>query len=74
MGQYDLAAEQYLRALDLRNSTGDKRGAAVESSSLSTLFSYQGSFGAALSAEEDALETFRDLQERGLWLADIFNW
>ena len=73
MGQYDQAAEQYLRALDLRRSTGDKRGAAIESSSLGTLFSYQGRYGAALSAEEDALKTFRELQERGLWLAEILG-
>jgi serine/threonine protein kinase/lipopolysaccharide biosynthesis regulator YciM len=74
MGQYDLAAEQYLRALDLRRSTGDKRGAAIESSSLGTLFSYQGRYGAALSAEEDALKTFRELQERGYWLAEILGY
>ncbi len=74
MGQYDLAVEQYLRALDLRRSTGDKRGAAIESSSLGTLFSYQGRYGAALSAEEDALKTFRELQERGFWLAEILGW
>ncbi len=74
MGQYDQAAEQYLRALDLRRNTGDKRGAAIESSSLGTLFSYQGRYGAALSAEEDALKTFRELQERGLWLAEILGY
>jgi tetratricopeptide (TPR) repeat protein len=74
MGQYDLAAEQYLRALDLRRSTGDKRGAAIESSSLGTLFGYQGRYGAALSAEEDALRTFRELQERGFWLAEVLGW
>ena len=73
MGQYDLAVEQYLRALDLRRSTGDKRGAAIESSSMGTLFSYQGRHGAALSAEEDALKTFRELQERGFWLAEILG-
>ncbi|MGA2457144.1 MAG: tetratricopeptide repeat protein [Terriglobales bacterium] len=74
MGQYDQAVEQYLRALDLRRSTGDKRGAAIESSSLGNLFSYQGRYGAALSAEEDALKTFRELQERGFWLAEILGY
>jgi eukaryotic-like serine/threonine-protein kinase len=71
MGEYDQALGQYLRALDLRRSTGDKRGAALESSSMGTLFGYQGRYGAALSAEEDALKTFRELQERGYWLAEI---
>jgi len=74
MGQYDQALQQYLRALDLRRSTGDKRGAALESSSMGILFGYQGRNGAALSAEEDALKTFRDLQERGYWLAEILGY
>lgn len=74
MGHYDQAVEQYLRALDLRRSTGDKRGAAIESSSMGTLFSYQGRYGAALGAEEDALKTFRELQERGFWLAEILGY
>jgi eukaryotic-like serine/threonine-protein kinase len=74
MGQYDQALQQYLRALDLRRSTGDKRGAALESSSMGTLFSYQGRYGAALSAEEDALKTFQELQERGYWLAEILGY
>jgi serine/threonine protein kinase/tetratricopeptide (TPR) repeat protein len=74
MGQYDLAVEQYLRALDLRRSTGDKRSAAIEFSSMGTLFSYQGRYGAALRSEEDALKTFRELQERGYWLAEILGY
>jgi eukaryotic-like serine/threonine-protein kinase len=74
MGQYDQALQQYLRALDLRRGIGDKRGAALESSSLGILFGYQGRDGAAASAEEDALKTFRDLQERGYWLAEILGY
>ncbi len=74
MGQYDQALEQYLRALDMRRSIGDKRGAAIESSSMGLLFGYQGRYGAALSSEEDALKTFRELQERGLWLAEILGY
>ena len=74
MGQYDQALQQYLRALDLRRSSGDKRGAAFESSSMGLVFGYQGRYGAALSAEEDALKTFRELQERGYWLAEILGY
>ena len=73
MGQYDLALEQYLRALDLRRSTGDKRSAALESSSMGILFGYQGRYGAALSSEEDALKTFRELEDRSYWLAEILG-
>jgi eukaryotic-like serine/threonine-protein kinase len=73
MGQYDVAIEHYLRAIDLRRSTGDKRGAALESSWLGVLFGYQGRYGAALSSEEEALKTFRELEERGFWLAEILG-
>jgi eukaryotic-like serine/threonine-protein kinase len=74
MGQYDQALQQYLRALDLRRSAGDKRGAALESSSMGLLFGYQGRYGAALSAEEDALRTFRELQERSPSLPEILGY
>jgi serine/threonine protein kinase/Tfp pilus assembly protein PilF len=73
MGQNDQAIEQFLRALDLRRTTGDKRWAAIESSSLGTLFGYQGRYGAALGAEEDALKTFRELQDRSVWLPAILG-
>ena len=71
LGQYDRAVEQYLRALDLRRSANDKRGAAIESASLGVLFGYQGRFGAALSSEQDALKTMRDIKETGQWLAEV---
>ena len=73
MGQNDRAVAQFLRALDLRRSTGDKRWAAIESSSLGTVFGDQGRYGAALSAEEDALKTFRELQDRTVWLPSILG-
>jgi len=68
---FDQALTQYLRALDLRRNAGDKRGAAIESSSLGILFGYQGRFGAAVSSEEDALKTLREIHERGFWLVEI---
>ena len=73
MGLNDKAVEQLLRALDLRRSSGDKRWVAIESSSLGTLFGYQGRYGAALSAEDDALKTFRELQDRSIWLPTILG-
>ena len=55
-GQYDQALKHYLRALDLRREAGDKRGAAIESYSMGTMFEYQGRYGAAINAKEDALK------------------
>jgi serine/threonine protein kinase/tetratricopeptide (TPR) repeat protein len=72
-GQYNEALGQYLKALDLRRSAGDKHGAAIESSSMGTLFGYQGRYGAALSSQEDALKTLRDINETGFWLADVIG-
>jgi eukaryotic-like serine/threonine-protein kinase len=73
MGQYDQAVSDYMRALELRRSTGDTRGAAMESYSIGKLFDYQGRFGAALNAKQDALKTFRDLKDRTFWMAEILG-
>ena len=73
MGQYDQAAEFYLRALDIRRNVGDRRAAAIESSGMGVLFGYQGRYGAALSSQEDALKTLREIKERGFWLSEILG-
>jgi len=73
LAQYDQALKYYEQALDLRRRSGDKRGAAIESSSLGALFSLQGRYGAALSSQQDALKTMRDIQAQGFWLADVLG-
>ncbi len=72
-GQYDQALKHYLRAIDLRREAGDKRGAAIESYSMGTLFEYEGKYGAAVSAKEDALKAFRELQDSGFWMGEILS-
>src|SRR5580704_15357401 len=73
LGQYDEALSQYLKALDLRRSTGDKRGAAVTSYDMGSVFAYQGRYGAALNARQEALKTFRDLKDRSYWMGEILS-
>jgi len=73
MGQYDQALTRYLRALDLRRGASDKLGAARESDSLGILFAYQGRFGAALKAREEAMKGFRELQDRSYWMAETLG-
>jgi tetratricopeptide (TPR) repeat protein len=51
----------------------DRRGGAIESYSLGTLFDYQGRFGAAVNAKQDALNTFRDLKDRTYWMAEMLG-
>jgi tetratricopeptide (TPR) repeat protein len=73
MGQYDKAIAYYLRALDLRRSMNDQRGAAIESYGLGMLFAYQGRFGAAINSEQEALKTFRNIQDKTDWMAQILG-
>ena len=73
MGQYDQAISYYMRALDLRRSMNDPRGAAIESYSLGTLFDYQGRFGAAVNSKQEALKTFRDIKDRTSWMAGVLG-
>jgi len=72
-GQYDKAMARYLRALDLRRSVNDKLAAAKESDSLGILFEYQGRYGAAVKAREEAVRTLRELQDRSYWMASILG-
>ncbi len=69
--RYDEALDHYMRALELWRSVGNKEGVAVASNGMGTLFTYQGRFGAALSAQEEALKTIRELQQRNFWLGEI---
>jgi eukaryotic-like serine/threonine-protein kinase len=70
-GRYDQAQEQYLRALELRRNAGDQKGAALESSGLGAVFALQGRYGAAVSAQKDALKEFAESKEQGLQLTGI---
>ena len=73
MGQYDQAISHYMRALDLRRSMDDARGAAIESYSLGKLFDYQGRFGAAVNSKQEALKIFRDLKDQTFWMAEMLG-
>jgi eukaryotic-like serine/threonine-protein kinase len=70
-GQFEQAQDQYLRVLDLRRSSGDARGAALASSGLGTLFGYQGRFGAAVSAQQDALKGLTEAKEQGFYSTEV---
>jgi tetratricopeptide (TPR) repeat protein len=70
-GEYETALDQYLKALEMRRKIGDRRGAAIESYNLGTLFEYQGRYGAAVQSKADALKTFRELDDRGEWLPRV---
>jgi tetratricopeptide (TPR) repeat protein len=72
-GDYSQSLDYHLRALELFRSSGDKRGAAIQSYSMGTLFEYQGRYGAALKSKEEALKTFRELKDRSFWMAEILS-
>ena len=73
MGKYDQALTRYLRALDLRRADGDTRGAAMESYSIGTIFDCQGRYGAAVKSKGEALQAFRGLKLRDVWLSEILG-
>jgi len=73
IADYDQALQYFVRALDIRRSSGDKLGGAIESSSMGNLFAYQGRYGAAVSAEEDAVKAVRDNQVQGFWFTAILG-
>lgn len=73
LGEYEQSLDYHLRALELFRSSSGKRGAAIQLYSMGTIFEYQGRYGAALKSKEEALTTFRDLQEHSLWMAEILG-
>ena len=72
-GQFEQAQDQYLRVLDLRRSSGDTRGAALASSGLGTLFGYQGRYGAAVGAQQDAVKGLTDAKEQGFYSTEVLT-
>ena len=66
-GQYEQAQDRYLKALEIRRASGDTLGAALESYGLGVLFGNLGRFGAAVSAQQDALKGLRESKEQGSW-------
>jgi serine/threonine protein kinase/Tfp pilus assembly protein PilF len=73
MGQYDKALQQYVSALDLRRKSGDKRNAALASYGIGTIFDYQGKYGSATKSKEEAVKSFRALNQRDIWLAELLS-
>ena len=71
MGQYDTALADYERALDLYRKAGDKGSAAMDSYGRGVLFGYQGRFGAAINAKQDALTAFTELKDRTYWMTEV---
>jgi tetratricopeptide (TPR) repeat protein len=72
-GQFEQAQDQYLKALDLRRSSGDAHGAALESSGLGILFGYQGRFGAAVGAQQDAIKGLTEAKEQGFYSTEVLT-
>jgi len=72
-GQFEQAQDQYLRVLDLRRTSGDARGAALASSGLGTLFGYQGRYGAAVGAQQDAVKGLAEAKEQGFYSTEVLT-
>jgi serine/threonine protein kinase/lipopolysaccharide biosynthesis regulator YciM len=73
IGRYDEALSYFVRAIEIDRNAGDQRGAAMESYSMGVLFGYQGRYGAAVKAKQEALNTFRNLKDRTFWMTEILS-
>lgn len=73
MGRYDQALLRYHRALEFRRGADDKGGAAIESYGIGTIFDYQGRYGAAVKSKAEALQAYRELKQRDVWLAELLG-
>jgi serine/threonine protein kinase/tetratricopeptide (TPR) repeat protein len=72
-GQYDQALAYYLRGVGIARNAADKRLIAMGSFSLGTVFDYQGRYGAELSADEEALKAYREIQDKTDNMAQALN-
>lgn len=73
MGRYDQALQRYNIVLDVRRKAGDRRNAALASYGIGTIFDYQGRYGSAVKSKGEALQAFRDLNQRDIWLGEILS-
>jgi eukaryotic-like serine/threonine-protein kinase len=64
-GEYDKALSSFMSALDVSRKANNARGAAMESEQIGQVLLYQGRFGAAVSATEDAVKGYRAIGSRG---------
>jgi eukaryotic-like serine/threonine-protein kinase len=64
LGQYETAQSLFLKALNASRAAGDKADVALASSTMGVLFAVQGKYDAALSALQDAVNGFQQLNDR----------
>ena len=64
LGQYDTAVTQFVKALDASRASGDKNGIALQSGDLGPLFAVQGRYDAALKTLQEAVNTYKQLNDR----------
>ena len=73
LGDYDRAQKQYVRAVELSRGADDGRGEAIASLGLGVLYAFQGRYGAALAADDQALKKWRELKERSSEVVQTFS-
>ena len=64
LGEYDTALNQYLTAMEAAHTSGDKGNAALLSNDMGALFAAQGRYGAALKAQQEAVNAYQQVGDR----------
>src|SRR5271165_1640375 len=70
LGEYDTARSQFLKVLEVSRAAGDKANVALASSTMGVLFAAQGKYDAALSALQEAVNGFQQLNDRTWYSAE----
>jgi serine/threonine protein kinase/tetratricopeptide (TPR) repeat protein len=70
LGEYDTARSQFLKVLEVSRGAGDKTNVALASSTMGVLFAAQGKYDAALSALQEAVNGFQQLNDRTWYSAE----
>jgi tetratricopeptide (TPR) repeat protein/predicted Ser/Thr protein kinase len=71
IGQFDQALNSYLQGLEQARKTGDKTLISGISDDMAQMFAIQGRYGAALSAQQDAVANAQQLERQtGTFLAE----
>ncbi len=64
LGEYETAQTQFLKALEASRAANDKEMLALESSTMGVLFAAQGKYDAALNYLQQAVDGFKQINDR----------
>ncbi len=71
LGQYETAQAQFLKAMEASRAANDKEMLALEASTMGVLFAAQGKYDAALSYLQQAMDGFKQINDRTWYSVEV---